>query len=105
MSRGKSKKPRQAEKLLVVLLDGREVSLTEIEATLGTVLQMYRIPSYIWDLKHYMNAQVKTIKQGRNVTAIQLLNVEEMKTYALDRGLIAPPPIELKPEDLMVAAG
>jgi hypothetical protein len=102
--RGKNKKPRQAEKILLVLLDGHEATMGEIEATLNSQVEVYRISTYLWNLKT-RGAEIKKIKVGRKIVAFQLLNVDTMTKYARDRGLIAPLPIALTAEDLMVAAG
>lgn len=103
MARGQSKKPRQAEKLLLVLLDGHEVSMTEIETTLGGQVEVYRLSTYLWNLKK-RGAEIKKIKQGRKVVAVQLVNTEHMVEYAQSRGLLAAPAVVLTPEDLMVAS-
>lgn len=104
MARGKSKKPRQSEKLLMVLLDGHEASLSEVETTLGGQIEVYRLSTYLWNLKTE-GADIRKIKQGRKIMALQLVNTDVMHQYALDRGLIAPPAVVLNPDDLMVAAG
>lgn len=103
MARGKSKKPRQAEKLLLILLDGHEAGMAEVEATLGSQIEFYRLSTYLWNLRT-LGAELKTTKQGRKVVGIQLLNLDTMTAYAQSRGLVAPPVVELKPEDLMVTA-
>lgn len=105
MGRGKGKNPRQAEKILIVLIsaNGAHVTIDEIQKTLGSTLPMYKLPSYFWDLKK-MGAQVDRKKNGRNIVSIALINVDEMRVYAINRGLIEPPPVQLKPEDLMVSS-
>ena len=103
MARGQSRKPRQAEKLLLVLLDGHEASMAEVDTTLGGQIEVYRLSTYLWNLKS-KGAEIKKIKQGRKVIAVQLVNTEHMSVYAQSRGLLAAPAVVLKPEDLMVAS-
>ncbi len=102
MGRGLGSKPRQAEKLLIVLIaaNGGVVTLTEITATLGNTFPMYKLPTYLWVLKT-MGAVLNKEKKGRNIIGLSLVNAEQMKTYAIARGIVQPPPVELKPEDLM----
>lgn len=103
MARGQSKKPRQAEKLLLVMLDGHEVGMAEVETTLGGQIAVYRLSTYLWNLKS-KGAEIKKIKAGRKVTAIQLVNTVVMSEYAQARGLVAAPAVALTAEDLMVAS-
>jgi hypothetical protein len=103
MSRGKGKKTQQAEKLLLVLLNaqGKEVTIDEVKTTLGAEVQLYRLPTYLWDLKK-IGADISKRKAGRSLVGFTLNNTDHMVVYAKDRGLIAPPPVTLNPEDLMV---
>jgi hypothetical protein len=103
VGRGRSKKISQAEKILVVLLDGHEAPIGEIETTLGGQIVFARLSAYLWDLK-MVGAEVKRNKVGRKVVSIQLMNPEPMVDYARTRGFIAPLPVVLKAEDLMVAS-
>jgi hypothetical protein len=103
VGRGRSKKVSQAEKILVVLMDGHEAPIGEIETLLGGQIVLARLSAYLWDLKQ-VNAEVKRNKVGRKVVSIQLMNTEAMTDYLRARGLIAPLPVVLKAEDLMVAA-
>lgn len=101
--RGRSKKISQAEKILLVLLDGHEAPIGEIETVLGGQIVFARLSAYLWDLK-VVGAEVKRNKVGRKVVSVQLVNLDAMTVYMRDRGLIAPIPVVLKAEDLMVAA-
>lgn len=103
MARGMNKSPKQAEKLLLVLLDGHEATMAEIETLLGNQFEFYRLSTYLWNLKT-AGAEIRRNKVGRKVVSLQLMNHEFMATYAGDRGLIAPPALVLTPEDLMVAS-
>ena len=104
--RGKSKKISQPEKLLLVLLDGREVPVAELEALLSTQLVWARLPVYCWDIRQPgIGAILRCNKVEKRIVSFQLVNHEAMTLYARDRGLIAPLPVVLTPEDLMVAQG
>jgi hypothetical protein len=84
MARGKSSKLKPFEKLLTVMISGKEVTLEEIEQTLGNEIHMYRISTYIWHIKQFAGGVVKAIKDGRKVTAYQLVNAKVVKQYMDD---------------------
>lgn len=48
-----------------------EVSDPDLAAILGAAL--YRVASYIWDIKHYAGLEVKAIRNGRKVVAYELV--------------------------------
>jgi hypothetical protein len=80
MSR-KSTKLQPFQKLLTVMVSGKPVTIDEIDATLGKEIYMYRLSTYIWHIKTFANGVVKPTKDGRKVTAYQLVNVDEIKEY------------------------
>jgi hypothetical protein len=85
----KAKKVKQIrlkpfEKLLTVMISGKPVARDEIETLLGNEIYMYRLSTYIWHIKTHANGIVKAIKDGRKVTAYQLMNVADVKKY-MDR--------------------
>lgn len=47
-----------------------EVSDPDLAVILGDAL--YRVASYIWDIKHYAGLEVKAVRQGRKVVAYEL---------------------------------
>ena len=63
------------------MISGKPVTIDEIDATLGKEIYMYRLSTYIWHIKTFANGVVKPIKDGRKVTAYQLVNVDEVKEY------------------------
>lgn len=69
------------EKLLTVMISGKPVTKEEIETTLGGEIYMYRLSTYIWHIKTQANGIVKAIKDGRKVTAYQLMNIADVKQY------------------------
>lgn len=89
MARGKSNSAKAFEKVLTVLLSGNPVTKEELTATLGSEIQMYRLSTYIWDIKTHANGIVRVIKDGRKVSAYQLVNVDEMKAYMKRTGATA----------------
>ena len=101
MPRGKSTKLKPFEKLLTVLVSGKPVTVEEIDATLGKEIYMYRLSTYIWHIKTNANGVVKAIKDGRKVTAYQVINVKEMEDYLKRTGVtksgFVPGQIEKKP--------
>lgn len=48
-----------------------EVTDPDLDAILGKAL--YRVASYIWDIKHYAGLEVKAIRTGRKVVAYELV--------------------------------
>ena len=93
MARGKSDKVAPFQKLMLVMASGKAVTVEEIEATLGNEIHMYRLSTYIWLMKTNANAIVKVIKNGRKITAYQIVNVDEVKQYlkrvgVLDAGFV-----------------
>ena len=80
MSRN-STKLQPFQKLLTVMVSGKPVTIDEIDATLGKEIYMYRLSTYIWHVITFANGVVKPTKDGRKVTAYQLVNVDEIKEY------------------------
>lgn len=81
MARGKSDKLAPFQKLMTVMASGKAVTIDEIDATLGKEIHMYRLSTYIWLMKTNANAVVKAIKDGRKITAYQIMNVADVKDY------------------------
>ena len=84
MARTKSTKLQPFQKLLTVMISGKETSIEEIDTLLGKEIYMYRLSTYMWHIKTNANGIVKSIKDGRKVVAYQLINVDEVKSY-MDR--------------------
>lgn len=80
----KQVKLKPFEKLLTVMISGNPVTVEEIDATLGKEIYMYRLSTYIWHVKTFAGGVVRAIKDGRKVTAYQIVNVKEVKAY-MDR--------------------
>jgi hypothetical protein len=101
MPRGKSTKMKPFQKLLTILISGKEVTIQEIDTLLGKEIYMYRLSTYMWHIKTNANGVVKSIKDGRKVTAYQLCNLQEVKQYmdrvGITKANYTPGSIEKKP--------
>ena len=80
----KAIKLKPFQKLLTVMISGKPTTVEEIGAMLGKEIQMYRLSTYIWHIKTNADGVVKAIKDGRKVTAYQIVNVPDVKKY-MDR--------------------
>ena len=80
----KAMKLKPFQKLLTVMISGKPTTIDEIDALLGKEIQMYRLSTYIWHIKTNADGVVKAIKDGRKVTAYQIVNVSDVKKY-MDR--------------------
>jgi len=89
MARGKSNKLKPFQKLLTVMISGKPVTIDEIDATLGKEIYLYRLSTYIWHIKTQANGIVKAIKDGRKVSAYQIVNVAEVKEYMKRAGVLS----------------
>ena len=87
MARGKQTDPKVWEKLLVTMISGKEISKEEVAATMSNELEVYRLSTYIWCIKAIGGGVIKAFKDGRKVTAYQLMNVDEMTKYLVKRGI------------------
>jgi hypothetical protein len=90
MARTKSGSLKPFQKILTLMLSGKAVTIDEIEQTLGSEIQMYRLSTYIWHIKTRANGAIKTVKDGRKVVAYQLVNVKEIKDYMAAQNFTKP---------------
>lgn len=88
MPRGKSSKIKPFEKLLVVMASGKPFSVEELESLVGNDIYMYRISTYIYEIKVRAGGVIKTVKDGRSVVSYQLTNVSEIEKYMKRTGLV-----------------
>ena len=70
------------------MISGNPVTKEEFDALLGNEIMMYRSSTYIWHIKTVANGTVKVIKDGRKVASYQLMNVEPVKKYLEDNGVL-----------------
>ena len=87
MARGKSTKLKPFQKLLLIMQTGKPVTIEEIDKTLGKDIYMYRLSTYMWHIKTQANGIVKAVKDGRKVTAYQIVNVADVKEYMKRAGV------------------
>jgi hypothetical protein len=71
-------KLRPHNKIAQVLLSGKVVSVDDIKASFAADAKMtalmYRLSTFIYDIRKYDNGVIKVIKNGRKVQAYQLVN-------------------------------
>jgi len=84
----KKMKLKPFQKLLTVMISGKEVSKEQIDALLGKEIQMYRISTYMGHIKTNANGIIKVVKDGRKVSGYQLVNVAEVKDYMKRVGVL-----------------
>lgn len=84
----KKMKLKPFQKLLTVMISGKQVSKEQIETLLGKEIQMYRISTYMWHIKTNANGIIKVVKDGRKVSGYQLVNVAEVKDYMKRVGVL-----------------
>ena len=87
MARTKSGAHAPFVKLLALLQDGSIVTKDEIETKLSNDIHVYRLSTYIWDIKTKTDAVVKVIKDGRAVTGYQITNPDAVKAYLTKVGI------------------
>jgi hypothetical protein len=68
-------------KIATILRSGNVVTVDEIKQCFAnddhSLGLLYRLSTYIYDIKKFENGIVKVFKNGRNVTAYQLMNAHE----------------------------
>ena len=67
-------KVKQFQKILDILKDASPNAVTkeELVEKLGTDVAMYRISTYIWEVKNKAGVPVETVKDGRTVVAFKI---------------------------------
>lgn len=89
MSRNKSDVLSQHQKVVIhCLLDGKPITKEEISKRLGDEIYPYRISTYMYEIKIFMNGIIKVIKDGRKVVAYQLINVDDIKAHLKRAGIL-----------------
>ncbi len=68
-------------KLLTLLKDGNVVTKADIESKLSKDIVVYRLSTYIWEIKSKTPGVVKVIKDGRAVSGYQITNPAEVEKY------------------------
>jgi hypothetical protein len=79
-----SNKVKPHNKVATVLLSGKMISIEDIKTSFSADKKMsslmYRLSTYIYDIRKYENGVVKVQKDGRKVTGYQLVNFDEFDT-------------------------
>jgi hypothetical protein len=102
MSKTKAPKIRPHNKVAQVLLSGKVVSVDDIKASFAADAKMsalmYRLSTFIYDIRKFDNGVIKVIKDGRKVSAYQLVNFKEFDKNGCYAGKPAatPAPVETK---------
>ena len=102
MSKTKAPKIRPHNKVAQVLLSGKVVSVDDIKASFAADSKMsalmYRLSTFIYDIRKFDNGVIKVIKDGRKVSAYQLVNFKEFDKNGCYAGKPAatPAPVETK---------
>lgn len=95
MAKTKTVKLKPFEKVLNVMLTGKPVTKEEIDTLLGKEIYMYRISTYVWHMKTIAGCTIKVIKDGRKVSAYQLIDVDNARSYLARNGvLLGQPKVE-----------
>jgi hypothetical protein len=107
MSRGKSKNHTQFEQVLNILASnpesrdtGRVVSVSELTWLLSDKVCMNRMSVYMWEIKS-RGIVIKPIRDGRKVTAYQIINMQAANDYLVSRGHSVPTSSEVQTEEVL----
>ena len=91
------------QKFAQVMLSGKPVTpqdFAEVFKGTDTEPVLYRLSTYIYDIKKYEHGVIKVIKNGRKVQAYQLVNFDEFNDDGSYRGPVtavkAPVAVEQK---------
>ena len=78
-----SKSNRQFEKVFAVFLaaKGELVSKAYLETNLADSVELYRLSTYVWNMRKKLGADVKVVKEGKLVTGYKLVNHEKFKDF------------------------
>lgn len=84
MSRKTTLRPFQ--KILSIMLSGQPINKKDMTKIFGEDFLMYKMSSYILDIKIFSGSPVKVIKDGRKVVSYQLMDIEKGKQYLRNIG-------------------
>lgn len=108
MSKTKAPKIRPHNKVAQVLLSGKVVAVDDIKASFAADAKMsalmYRLSTFIYDIRKFDNGVIKVIKDGRKVSAYQLVNFKEFDTNGCYTGKPAATPAPLATKEAAEAA-
>ena len=96
----KKKGYKPFEHVISILLSGKPVSVSQLEKEMPAGSFLYRMSTYIWEIKNIAGGIIKVSKEGRKVSSYQLKNVAEVQAYMVKRGLATAAPTVQKLQDL-----
>jgi hypothetical protein len=77
---------RPFQKILSIMLNGQPINKKDMTKIFGEDFLMYKMSSYILDIKIFSGSPVRVIKDGRKVVSYQLIDVEKGKEYLRNIG-------------------
>jgi len=103
MAKTNTPKIRPHNKIAQILLSGKVVNVEDIKASFAADAKMtalmYRLSTFIYDIRKYDNGVVKVVKDGRKVTAYQLVNFKDFDSNGCYVGSTQPTKsLEIKEE-------
>jgi hypothetical protein len=110
MTEVKSNKSTQNYKLFVLLKSAGATGVKKEYIAKELGVSLVSVPVYIHEIKRLFKADVKSIKNGRNVVAYALMNADKVKVNQFRRnaaGSVAKPPkvVVTKAEEVKVEDG
>lgn len=81
MARTRKNTLRPFQKIMKIMMDGKPLMKADLPKIFGEDFLMYKVSSYILDIKIFSGATVKVIKDGRKVVSYQMINPEKAKAY------------------------
>ena len=96
----KKKGHKTFEHVIRFMLSGKPVTVAQLEKDMPPNSYLYRISTYIWEIKNKAGGIIKVTKEGRKVSSYQLMNVDEVQAYMVKRGLATAAPTVQKLQDL-----
>jgi hypothetical protein len=79
--RGEAKRVKKFEKVLLIMIDGNPITVSDIQHKIGNDIEMYRLSNYVWNIKTKAKGIVKSFKTGKEVHSYQLMNPKDIIKY------------------------
>jgi len=83
-------KVKQFERVLEVLQNAspKSVSKEDLAAALGKDVEMYRMSTYIWEVKNKAGVPVEAIKDGRKVVGFRVVDATTVPAPATETEIV-----------------
>ena len=90
-----AKSNKQFEKVFAVLLaaNGSVVTKADLVTALGESVALYRISTYVWNMRKRLGADIKVEKQGKLVTGYRLMNANKFANVQAVTAVAATVPV------------